>query len=47
VNPTQGDEDIFAAVGFEPIREEEGEDEAVKDICPALASITPKVTIRK
>jgi hypothetical protein len=28
-----GDENFLAAVGFEPLGEEEGEDEAVEDVC--------------
>lgn len=32
VYAAQGDENIFAAVGFQPVGEEEGENEAVEDI---------------
>lgn len=46
MDASQGDKNVFAAVGFEPVGEEEGEDEAMEDIYQTV-SICQKFDSRK
>ena len=40
LNDADDDKDLFRALGLEPVGEEEGEGEAVEDICSKLVSMS-------